>query len=202
MSSASSARLLIEFRLRVIYSTALLDAKCRAKPTVMAEVLTNDALADDEEKTVLQNNRLLLAIADRPDGSIAQWAQDCGWMTTAKPGERSKAYKSLVQRVLKRLTQDKRLKKGGASTLSPRPARSPSREPKTAPANRTIKPKNGLARAAQKAGTNGDTVSVKNSSSGSSRRHGPKSASATMTSSSYRRSGLVLAAAQEPTAAL
>jgi hypothetical protein len=104
----------IEFRLPVIYTTALVDAKGRAMPTVMAEFLTDDAIADDEEKVAFQNNRLLLAIADRPDGSIAQWAQDCGWMTTAKPGEDPKPYKSLVQRVLKRLTQDKRLKKEGS----------------------------------------------------------------------------------------
>lgn len=109
----------IEFRLPLVLTTRLIDSKGRALPTVMAEVATDEAIADSEEKTVFQENRVLGAIFDRPDGSIAQWAHDCGWMRAAKPGEASKPNRSLVQRVLKRLIDKKRVAKNGdAYTLT------------------------------------------------------------------------------------
>jgi DnaB-like helicase N terminal domain/AAA domain len=95
----------IEFRLPTIFSTNLADRKGRLMPTVMAEIATDAAILEAEEKAAIQDKRLLLAIFDRPSGSIAQWALDCGWTMTAKPGEEARPYKSLVQRVLKRLTE-------------------------------------------------------------------------------------------------
>jgi hypothetical protein len=119
----------IEFRLPVIRTTALTDTKGRLMPTVMAEVLTEAAVADDEERTWLQNSKLLRAIANRPDGSIAEWAEDCVWFHTADRDEPPKPYKSLVVRVLKRLTMESSSRRRAAPTPSRRPARRPSKPP-------------------------------------------------------------------------
>jgi hypothetical protein len=93
----------------------------------MAEVLTDAAMAEVEEKTKFLDDRLLSAMAARPDGSIAQWAQDCGWMHTpksdeAKPGEepQPKPYKTMVVRILKRLEENGYVKKIGKNhSLTP-----------------------------------------------------------------------------------
>jgi hypothetical protein len=84
----------------------------------MAEVLSEAAIAEVEEKSTVQDNRLLVAILDRADGSIAQWAEDCGWFFAVKQNtegkdEKPKPNRSLVQRVLKRLTDDGLVKKEG-----------------------------------------------------------------------------------------
>jgi hypothetical protein len=103
----------IEFRLPTIYTMNLVDSKGRALPTVMAEVIGEDEIAEVEQKGELQEERLLKAIQDRPDGSMAEWATDCSWHFPAKPGEEPKPYKSLVARVLKRLIDGGLIKKKG-----------------------------------------------------------------------------------------
>jgi AAA domain len=103
----------IEFRLPTIYSAKLADGKGRLIPTVMAEVASDEAIEEAEEKAAFQDKRLLVAMSDRPGGSIAQWAQDCGWTLTAKPGEQAKPHKSLVYRVLTRLVESSLVKKNG-----------------------------------------------------------------------------------------
>jgi hypothetical protein len=73
------------------------NVKGRLIPTVMAEVATDDAIEEAEQKAAFQD----------------KWAQDCGWAMTAKPGEQAKPYKSLVQRVLGRLVKSGLVKKAG-----------------------------------------------------------------------------------------
>lgn len=103
----------IEFQLQTVETTALVDARGRLLPTVMAVALDLEALAEQETKTRLRDNRLLLAISEDPDGSIAKWAAACGWMLRAKPGEAPKPNKNLAFRVVQRLMQDGLLKKKG-----------------------------------------------------------------------------------------
>jgi hypothetical protein len=105
----------IEFRLPTIYTTNLVDAKGRAMPTVMAEVLGETDLLEVEQKAKFQEERVLRAILDRPDGSIADWAKDCGWLYSAKSGEKQMPNKSLAQRVIKRLLELKLIEKDGRS---------------------------------------------------------------------------------------
>jgi hypothetical protein len=103
----------IIFRMPTVYTTKLADKKNRLMPTVAAEVATDAQVMETEEKAVFQENRLLAAMHKRPNGSLTEWAQDCEWFFPAKPGEPAQPYKSLVTRVLKRLTDDKRVKKTG-----------------------------------------------------------------------------------------
>jgi hypothetical protein len=104
----------ITFRLPTITTTTkLMDNKGRALPTVMAEIVTDADVADAEEKTKFQENRLLAAMLAKPDGSLAQWAQDCGWMIKGKDDQADKPNKSLVQRVLARLVKDDLVAKEG-----------------------------------------------------------------------------------------
>jgi hypothetical protein len=105
----------IEFRLPTIYTTNLVDSKGRAMPTVMAEVIGETEIAEIEQKSEFQDARLLRAILERPDGSIADWARHCGWLYSAKPGEQQQPNKSLVQRVLKRLIDYKLIERDGRS---------------------------------------------------------------------------------------
>jgi AAA domain len=103
----------IEFRLPTIHTMALVDAKGRLMPTVMAEVIGEAEITEVEERGQFQEDRLLRAMFDRPGGSLSQWAIDCGWHLTAKPGEDPQPNKPLVQRVLRRLVGYKFVKKEG-----------------------------------------------------------------------------------------
>jgi hypothetical protein len=103
----------IVFRLPTIFSTKLADAKGRLMPTVMAEVATDAQVIETEEKAKFQETRLLTAMLNRPNGSLTEWAEDCGWMNQGKPGEVAQPNKSLVRRVMKRLTDTKRAEKIG-----------------------------------------------------------------------------------------
>jgi hypothetical protein len=109
----------IEFRFPVITTTKLADTKGRLLPTVMAEVVTDAQVEAVEEAGLRQDDRLLLAMLERRNGSLAAWATDCGWMRQGKPGEAPQPNKSLVQRVMKRLVGDKLVTKGrGVYTLT------------------------------------------------------------------------------------
>jgi hypothetical protein len=103
----------IEFRLPTINTTKLVDARGRLISTVMAEVIGDDEIAEVEQKGEFQDNCILRAMLDRPNGSWAEWAAYCGWYLPAKPGEQPQPYKSLVNRVLKRLTSYKFVTKEG-----------------------------------------------------------------------------------------
>jgi hypothetical protein len=103
----------ITFRMVTINTTALLDKRGRILPTVMAQMVTDADLAASEEKLLFQDNRLLAAIRARPEGSIAEWAVDCGWMLRGKDGHPDTPYRSLAHRVLTRLVKDKMLAKEG-----------------------------------------------------------------------------------------
>jgi hypothetical protein len=105
----------ITFRFSTVYTTELSDAKGRVLPTVMAEVVTDEQAAENEEKAVFQENRLLAAMVAKPHGSLTTWAEHCGWTLPAKPGEFAKPNKALTQRVMRRLIDGKLVRKSGRS---------------------------------------------------------------------------------------
>ncbi len=84
-------------------------------PTVMAEVVTEEQAAENEEKAVFQENRLLAAMVAKPHGSLTTWAEHCGWTLPARPGDPAKPNKALTQRVMKRLIDGKLVRKTGRS---------------------------------------------------------------------------------------
>jgi hypothetical protein len=109
----------ITFRLKTIKTTKLADSKGRLLPTVLAEVICEADIAKAENKAETQENRLLAAMLDKPKGSIADWANHCGWLSTPMPGELAQPLKSLVHRVLKRLgTSGMVAQKGGKYRLT------------------------------------------------------------------------------------
>jgi hypothetical protein len=97
----------ITFHLSTITTTKLTDAKGRLLPTVMAEVITEAQVAENEEKAVWQENRLLAAMIAVPHGSLADWAKHCGWTLKAPPGEPARSNKQLAHRVMVRLVDNK-----------------------------------------------------------------------------------------------
>jgi hypothetical protein len=105
----------ITFHLTTITTTRLTDAKGRLLPTVMAEVITEAQVEENEEKAAFQENRLLAAMAAKPHGSLTAWAQHCGWTLRAPPGEPVQPNKSLAQRVMRRLEESKFVHKNGRS---------------------------------------------------------------------------------------
>ncbi|MPZ39843.1 MAG: AAA family ATPase [Rhizobiales bacterium] len=122
----------ITFRLNTVHSTGLIDRKGRLLPTVVAQVVTDAEAAEAEAKGLFQEDKILLAIMDRPNGSLAEWASDCGWFLH---GDRSRPNKPLAQRVVDKLKRDKLVEKEGrqivltkAGKTAAKKARSPSEE--------------------------------------------------------------------------
>lgn len=75
----------------------------------VAAILSENEERVARSKIILDEDVLLEAIDARPDGTLVQWAQDCGW---AQPN--GQPYKMQVSRVLKRLAQARRLAKDTA----------------------------------------------------------------------------------------
>jgi AAA domain len=103
----------LALRLSTVMSTNLVDSKGRVLPTVMAEVVSDAQVQEAEEKAIFQENALLKAMADEPNGSQGDWAQKCGWMVSGKAGEPAHPNKSLVRRVVERLSNQKLVTKEG-----------------------------------------------------------------------------------------
>ena len=96
----------IPFRLEVGKTDKLKDSKGRQFWTVMARLISateRDAAEDTGQKNKAQ---LLAAMAKLPGASLAVLAEKLGWFT--KDG---KPYKSLVQRLLNALREEKMIKK-------------------------------------------------------------------------------------------
>jgi hypothetical protein len=98
----------ITFRLTTVITTRLIDKKGRALPTVMAEVATAAEAEETEQQTIFQENRLLTTMLRNPNGSLTDWASDCGWFLRGEVPN-----KSLVRRVIIRLQKEKLVAKEG-----------------------------------------------------------------------------------------
>ena len=94
------------------YNSALLPATAAVFGSCSASVTDADVTAF-EQKSVSQEDCLLAAMLARKNGSLADWAQDCGWRLKGEPGQPDKPYKSLVERLMKRLQRDKLVTKIG-----------------------------------------------------------------------------------------
>ncbi len=98
----------ITFRFATVYPEKLKLPDGRLFPTVMAEIATEEQLAEAEEKAEYQDDRMLKALAASPGSSIANLAKACGWILSD-----SKPNKGLAQRVLNRLLKVKLVEKEG-----------------------------------------------------------------------------------------
>jgi hypothetical protein len=96
----------IPFRLEVGKTEKLKDSKGRHIWTVIARPITNEERDAAEDAGQKNKAQLLAAMAKMPGASLAVLAQEVGWST--KDG---KPYKSLVQRTLNALREDKLVKK-------------------------------------------------------------------------------------------
>jgi hypothetical protein len=106
----------IVFRLNTMMTTNLMDTKGRILPTVMAEVVTQDQVDAAEDKAIFEETVLLKAMADSPNGSLADWAQVCRsttdappWLSPIKAKDKAEIdkSKSRVRRVLDRLVKQR-----------------------------------------------------------------------------------------------
>jgi len=103
----------ISLRLETVTTTRLMDKKGRLIPTVRA-VWISDAETERETEDARSDEDALLKTMLIPGQSIADLANACGWHTSS-----GDAYKSKVQRVLKRLEKDKLAStKRGVATLT------------------------------------------------------------------------------------
>jgi AAA domain len=91
----------ISLRLETVTTTRLMDKKGRLIPTVRA-VWISDAETERETDDARNDEDVLLRAMLIPGQSIAQLATSCSWITS-----KGDAYKSKVQRVIKRLEKDK-----------------------------------------------------------------------------------------------
>jgi hypothetical protein len=103
----------IVFQLETVITTSLMDSKGRCLPTVMARVISDAQAQEAEAAAIFQENALLQAMSDDPNGSLAKWAEKCGWMSPGKDGGQPQPKKWLVQRVLSRLEDHKFVSKAG-----------------------------------------------------------------------------------------
>src|SRR5947207_3835989 len=100
----------ITFRLNTVYSMDLVDTKGRPLPTVRASVVTEAEAAADAQAAIASEDRLLIAMDKRADGTFEQWAADCRLFVN---GDQMKPNKSAVHRIMRRLDKDKLVTKKG-----------------------------------------------------------------------------------------
>jgi AAA domain len=96
----------IPFRLEVGQTNKLKDSKGRLMWTVTAKPITDSERDAAEDVGQKNKGKLLAAMMKVPGASLAVLAQEVGWVT--KDG---KPYRSLVQRLLNALREDKLVKK-------------------------------------------------------------------------------------------
>jgi hypothetical protein len=115
------------FELVQVTSPRLVTSRGTAIPTVVARPLTE---AEHEGRIDAENadlNRLLVAILDEPDGSIAAWAKVLGWHV----GKDRKPHKSKVSRLLNMLSKQGLAKNAvGTWTITPLGQKAVQRGPK------------------------------------------------------------------------
>src|SRR5262249_41242393 len=72
--------------------------------TVMAKLVTDAEAQAAEQDATAQEDRLLVAMHNRPTGSLIDWAADCRWFTDGDP---ARPNKFLAHRLANRLRKDK-----------------------------------------------------------------------------------------------
>jgi hypothetical protein len=98
----------VPFRLEVGTCSKLKDSKGRDVWTVIAHQISREERDKVEKKVTEDTDRLLEAIGEMPDGSLADWAELCGfYMKNGEP------YKMMVSRLVQSLERGKLIKKYG-----------------------------------------------------------------------------------------
>ena len=103
------------YRLRPV-ATGLIDEKNRPEMTIIAEPMSEEAVADHAKQALFNQDVVLRALRDRPGQSWAQIARDAGWVDEADKPEKWK-----VQRAIDALREDKlvqQARKGAPWTLT------------------------------------------------------------------------------------
>ena len=70
------------YRLRPV-PTGLIDEKNRPEMTIVAEPMSEEAVADHAKQTLANEDVVLRALRDHPGRSWAQIARDAGWVDEA-----------------------------------------------------------------------------------------------------------------------
>jgi hypothetical protein len=103
------------YRLRSV-PTGLTDERDRPEMTIVAEPMSEEAVADHTKQTLANEDVMLRALRDHPDWSYAQICRDTGWVS-----DDDKPEKWRVQRAIRTLADDKliqQLRKGAPWTLT------------------------------------------------------------------------------------
>jgi hypothetical protein len=103
------------YRLRTV-PTGLIDEKDRSEMTIVAEPMSEEAVADHSKQTLANDDVVLRALRDHPDWSFARIAREAGWLD-----EDNQPMKRQVQSAIRRLAEDKlvaQLRKGAPWTLT------------------------------------------------------------------------------------
>lgn len=105
----------IGYRLRQV-PTGMLDEKHRPEMTIVAEPMSEEAVADHSRQTTANENVVLWAVKQHPDWSYAQICRHAGWID-----EDQQPMKARVQRAIQTLHDDKlirRTRKGAPWSLT------------------------------------------------------------------------------------
>jgi AAA domain len=103
------------YRLRSV-ETGFVDRRERPVMTIVADPMSEEAVADHAKQTLANEDVVLRALRDHPDLSMARIAQDAGWLDADGRPEKWK-----VQRAMASLADDKlihRARKGAPWTLT------------------------------------------------------------------------------------
>jgi hypothetical protein len=105
----------VGYRLRPV-PTGLTDESDRAEMTIIAEPMSEEAVADHSKQTLANEDVVLRALRDHPDRSYAQICRDAGWLD-----DNDQPMKARVQRAVSALADDKliqRARRGAPWTLT------------------------------------------------------------------------------------
>jgi hypothetical protein len=91
----------VGFRMRSV-PTGLTDEKDRPEMTIIAEPMSEEAVADHTKQTLANEDVVLRALRDHPEWSYAQIAREAGWVD-----ENGQPMKPRVQRAIRSLAEDK-----------------------------------------------------------------------------------------------
>jgi hypothetical protein len=103
------------YRIRNV-ETGLIDENDRPEMTIIAEPMSEEAVADHGKQTLANEDVVLWAINEHPDWSYAQICRHTGWVD-----ENDQPLKWRVQRAISTLSEDKlivRIRKGAQWTLT------------------------------------------------------------------------------------
>ena len=97
----------ITLRHETVTTPELVDYRGRKLPTVVTQVVEAETTAAG---AISEDGQLLAAMLNRPQGTLEEWAADCGWFTK---GDAKRPNKSRAKRVSDRLSEAELVAKEG-----------------------------------------------------------------------------------------